>query len=140
MPRIRSVVVVLAGVCTGASTLASYPHQLSYFNELAGGPQNGSKHLLGSNLDWGQDLIFAEEVLRLRKSPAVESVYFVGPNSRLVKYWSHLFTDEPNHDYIACSVNDLLTEYRTDQIPPGWSRIGYTVFYFEKGLSEPETK
>jgi hypothetical protein len=28
---------------------------MSYFNELAGKPQNWSKYLLGSNIDWGQD-------------------------------------------------------------------------------------
>ncbi|MGE0639908.1 MAG: hypothetical protein AB7G12_08245 [Thermoanaerobaculia bacterium] len=33
-----------------------HPHYLSYFNELAGGPAGGSRHLVDSNLDWGQDL------------------------------------------------------------------------------------
>jgi hypothetical protein len=33
-----------------------HPHHLSYFNELAGGPDAGHRHLLDSNLDWGQDL------------------------------------------------------------------------------------
>jgi len=39
-----------------ASSLWTYPHSLSYFNESIGGPLNGSKHLLGSSVDWGQDL------------------------------------------------------------------------------------
>jgi hypothetical protein len=38
------------------SSLWIYPHSLSYFNESIGGPLNGPKHLLGSNVDWGQDL------------------------------------------------------------------------------------
>jgi len=33
-----------------------YPHYLSYFNELAGGPRQGYRRLVDSNLDWGQDL------------------------------------------------------------------------------------
>jgi hypothetical protein len=33
-----------------------YPHYLAYFNELAGGPGNGPKYLVDSNIDWGQDL------------------------------------------------------------------------------------
>jgi hypothetical protein len=37
-----------------------YPHTLSYFNELAGGPRNGAEHLLNSNIDWGQDLMHLE--------------------------------------------------------------------------------
>ena len=32
------------------------PHQLAYFNELAGGPDAARRRLLDSNLDWGQDL------------------------------------------------------------------------------------
>jgi hypothetical protein len=32
------------------------PHQLAYFNELAGGPDRARHLLLDSNLDWGQDL------------------------------------------------------------------------------------
>jgi hypothetical protein len=39
-----------------ASSLWIFPHGLSYFNESIGGPLNGPKHLLGSNVDWGQDL------------------------------------------------------------------------------------
>ncbi len=35
-----------------------YPHSMSCFNELAGGPQNGDKYLLDSNLDWGQDVFY----------------------------------------------------------------------------------
>jgi hypothetical protein len=45
------------------SSVSIYPHSLSYFNEAAGGPLNGSKHLLGSNLDWGQDLRYVEDYL-----------------------------------------------------------------------------
>lgn len=33
-----------------------FPDYLTYFNELAGGPSNGSRYLLDSNLDWGQGL------------------------------------------------------------------------------------
>jgi len=33
-----------------------FPHYLAYFNELAGGPRNGYRVLVDSNLDWGQDL------------------------------------------------------------------------------------
>ena len=32
------------------------PDYLTYFNQLAGGPKNGYKHLVDSSLDWGQDL------------------------------------------------------------------------------------
>jgi len=33
-----------------------HPHYLAYFNEISGGPRNGYKNLVDSNLDWGQEL------------------------------------------------------------------------------------
>ncbi len=33
-----------------------YPNHLAYFNEAAGGPDNGYKILADSNLDWGQNI------------------------------------------------------------------------------------
>lgn len=44
-----------------ASSVLCYPHQISYFNELAGGPSNGWKHLNTSNFDWGQDLLYLRD-------------------------------------------------------------------------------
>jgi len=41
------------------SALSGYPHHLAYFNELAGGPRNGYRHLLGSSIAWSQDGILA---------------------------------------------------------------------------------
>ncbi len=32
------------------------PNYLAYFNQLAGGPDNGYRHLVDSSLDWGQSL------------------------------------------------------------------------------------
>jgi 4-amino-4-deoxy-L-arabinose transferase-like glycosyltransferase len=45
---------------TIGSSLWHYPNTLAYFNEFAGGPKNGAKHLLNSNIDWGQDLLQLE--------------------------------------------------------------------------------
>jgi hypothetical protein len=47
-----------------ASSLVVYPHSISYFNELAGGPRHGARHLLDSNIDWGQDLYCLQDWLR----------------------------------------------------------------------------
>ena len=38
-----------------------HPHYLSTFNSLAGGPQNGHRVLVDSNIDWGQDLLRLQE-------------------------------------------------------------------------------
>ncbi len=53
----RPLVWVWAGVTAALiSTLLIHPHYLSFFNMAAGGPQNGYRVLIDSNLDWGQDL------------------------------------------------------------------------------------
>lgn len=39
-----------------AESLIRVPHSMSFFNLLAGGPQNGRFHLLNSNVSWGQDI------------------------------------------------------------------------------------
>ncbi len=36
--------------------VTAYPSYLSYFNEAAGGPENGYRYVTDSNYDWGQDL------------------------------------------------------------------------------------
>jgi hypothetical protein len=41
-----------------ASSLWAYPHCISYFNEFAGGPDDGADHLLDSCIAWGQDLLY----------------------------------------------------------------------------------
>jgi len=48
--------VSLLGIWLLISTLRVSPDYLAFFNEAAGGPGNGHKVLVDSNLDWGQDL------------------------------------------------------------------------------------
>lgn len=42
------------------SSLCHFPFSLSYFNEVVGGPKHGAEHLIYSNIDWGQDLLYLE--------------------------------------------------------------------------------
>ncbi len=53
--RLTALSVAAAGWYVAASCYI-HPHYLAYFNELVGGPDNGYKYLVDSNLDWGQDL------------------------------------------------------------------------------------
>ncbi len=48
------------------------PHQLAYFNPLVGGPENGHRHLLDSNLDWGQG---AKSLRRFMETEGVPAIY-----------------------------------------------------------------
>ena len=55
---------IAAGVAVAVASVSSlsvYPHSLSYFHELSGGPTRGSEHLVDSNIDWGQDLLHLKE-------------------------------------------------------------------------------
>jgi hypothetical protein len=54
-----------------------HPDHLAYFNEAVGGPRNGYRHLIDSNLDWGQDLLALESWLaRNRPGEPVHLAYF----------------------------------------------------------------
>ena len=48
------VILLLAWYVT--ENIKTWPHYLSYFNQLAGGPSGGYRYVVDSNLDWGQDL------------------------------------------------------------------------------------
>jgi hypothetical protein len=50
------------------SSIAVFPHSLSYFNEFVGGPYGGPRHVLGSNVDWGQDLFYIDEWVKRHPS------------------------------------------------------------------------
>jgi hypothetical protein len=64
-----------------ASSLLIYPHCLSYFNELAGGPRGGSRFLLDTNTDWGQDLLLIKRWVD--NHPQARPVYLDWPHSYL---------------------------------------------------------
>jgi len=54
----RSLRGLLGALCLlAAGEMGSVcPHYLAFFNRFVGGPRNGSKYLVDSSLDWGQDL------------------------------------------------------------------------------------
>jgi hypothetical protein len=53
-----------------------HPHYLAYFNELIGGPGNGYKYLVDSNLDWGQDLPGLKRFMQANAIPEISLSYF----------------------------------------------------------------
>ena len=50
-----ALLILLAWSIIG--TLRIYPYYLTYFNEIAGGPDRGRYLLSDSNIDWGQDMV-----------------------------------------------------------------------------------
>ena len=57
-------------------TVAIAPDYLAYFNELVGGPNQGYKYLVDSNLDWGQDLKGLKRYMDARGIDRVWLSYF----------------------------------------------------------------
>jgi hypothetical protein len=77
----------LAGAALAWSVTASllvFPHSLSYFNELVGGPTRGAEHLVDSNLDWGQDVLLLRDWLRRHpEASPLGLAYFGGFDPRV---------------------------------------------------------
>ncbi len=78
--RGRAAVWLLAALplLSAAEIARIHPHELSYFNPLAGGPEGGRRILSDSNVDWGLDLkrLAAELQRRGVANPTV--AYFGG--------------------------------------------------------------
>ena len=70
--------LVLAGtVAIWIVGLASvYPHTLTFFNVLVGGPRHGSQYLTDSNVDWGQDLKSLKSWMNRRDVHRLHLAYF----------------------------------------------------------------
>lgn len=71
---------VLAVLVIVVQSLLIWPNYLAYFNQLAGGPKNGYRHLVDSSLDWGQDLPGLKDWLDRHKheSPVYLSYFGTG--------------------------------------------------------------
>lgn len=59
--RIRRALFQFFAITQIATTILAAPHFLEYFNLAVGGTSAGKQWLLGSNLDWGQDLLRLRE-------------------------------------------------------------------------------
>lgn len=148
--------LLLAALClwyaVGAARI--HPHHLAYFNELIGGPQNGYRYLVDSNLDWGQDLkglkrfMDAHGIERIKLSyfgtvdPALYGLEYEWLPSFLLPRQSATPVVLPTSGYIAISVTNLVGVYM-DAYGHGkhlfrWlenyepiARIGYSIFVYD---------
>jgi hypothetical protein len=103
------VLVSALGLCWYAGgTLAVAPRYLQYFNELAGGPDHGHEWLIGSNIDWGQDLIRLREWMDASGLPWTYLVYFgrIDPAAYGVRY--RALTAETRTGLVAISASFLM--------------------------------
>ena len=83
------------------SGLSVYPHGLSFFNEIAGGPISGHAHLVDSNIDWGQDVIALKQWTE--DHPQVRPLGMAIFQSIHLKQFGIEFNDVPRGPYALSS-------------------------------------
>lgn len=141
--RLAPVLLVLAGVHL-YEHVRIYPHFLAFFNSLAGGPENGPRYLVDSNIDWGQDLKKLKAYLDAQGASAVRLAYFgtADPAYYGLRVLDVPFTDDP---YARANVDSIVavsvTLLRGAYTPPGrydWlrelepdARIGYSIYAYD---------
>jgi hypothetical protein len=145
--RLRKGVAFLA-VWSLWTCLSIYPDYLAFFNGLVGGPDNGYKVLLDSNLDWGQDLKGLKRWMDAKGIKKVWLVYFgaaypeyYGIDSATVEgswieYDPPATRSIPNSRYMALSAHLLYGVYKENSLI--WlfrtrkpvAVIGHSIFVF----------
>jgi len=126
-----------------------HPHYLAYFNELVGGPNNGYKYLVDSNLDWGQDLKGLKAYMQKHGISRISLSYFGSdaPERYGIAYnWLPSFylrdTDPAHHEtalkgWVAISATNLQGVYFENRDIFAWFRarkpvakLGYSIFIY----------
>jgi len=134
------------------SVIKIYPHFLAYFNEIAGGPDQGYLYTVNSNLDWGQDLKRLKKWVDDRGLDRIYIDYFGGSDTRYhfkekcAPWWGTRNPAEfPKGNYLAVSAT-FLQGGRGDPVPgfnqdwghyrwlnqyePPVDKIGYSIFIY----------
>ncbi len=82
--RLLAAAIATALAWVAFSSTRVWPDYIAYFNEAAGGPGGGYRHLIDSNLDWGQDLLEAKRWLDRHPQPGpVRLAYFGAVDPRI---------------------------------------------------------
>jgi hypothetical protein len=107
------------------------PHHLSYFNFIAGGPENGPFFLDDSNIDWGQDLPALAAWQQSHPEATPLKLFYFGsakPSSYHVEAVDFSFPEilHPQPGYYAVSVQNLVWFRKV------WTQYGYDVDWLSK--------
>ena len=95
-----------------------FPHHEAYFNEIAGGPQNGDRVLVDSNLDWGQDLPALRALMERHGIETVNLAYFgtALPEAYGISY-------RPLPGFLRFLAGPEVNAYNPYTPDPGWYAI-----------------
>lgn len=119
------------------SSIKTYPDYLTYFNEFAGGPENGIHYLDDSNIDWGQDLKRLKPVMDQLGIEKIKLMYEGWADPKYYKIPAEEINADDRHfgpqsGYYAISAHYLI---RLRTIP---TAFGYGIAWKEKEF-EPIT-
>ncbi len=153
-----AVITAILALWYAGGTLLQHPHHLAYFNELGGGPLNGWRLLVDSNLDWGQDLkrlaewVRTNHVARLKLSyfGSADPAYYGIESEALPGYTAphaaHITREIQPGDIVAVSATNLQGVYldsedlalmeRLRALDP-LARIGYSIFVYRADFVWP---
>jgi len=136
--------VLACATCVGlantlVSSLAVYPHSIAYFHEAVGGPRNGHKYLLGSNIDRNQDHYYLKQWQKAHP----EAVNMAEHMRAVVATGYRAESGRINAGWYAISIDSLYhpkSLYRVLAHRPPIAQIGYTtyVFYVPEDIEVPE--
>jgi hypothetical protein len=114
-----------------------YPHYLAYFNQVAGGPDNGHDFLLDSNIDWGQDLKGLKGWMDENNVETINLHYMGNDNLEYRNISSKSLRCYPPEGITAASVNIVRGLLFDDRTCKSWLReyepfekIGYSIFIY----------
>lgn len=131
-PKIKKILITIISlllVWYAASSILAFPHYISYYNEIAGGYQNGYKSAVDSNYDWGQDFYRLLAFVEKNNIDKIHLDYFGGESP---KYWlgdkyiklNPKEIKEPPKGWVAVSVNQLMGGI-AEPVPGFDQEIGY---------------
>ncbi|MBL8816148.1 MAG: glycosyltransferase family 39 protein [Planctomyces sp.] len=106
-------------------SLIIWPHSLSFFNLAVGGPVQGGRYLLGSNLDWGQELKELESWSAAH--PHATPLYLIHTELSTPNLYQINWQDAPFLSGQSISVEDEVAT--TDEPPPGWYVVSPNYIY-----------
>jgi hypothetical protein len=132
-----------------ATCLLAGPDKLSYFSPLVGGPSQGYRYLVDSNVDWGQDLPRLKMELERRGYKKVLLAYFgtALPEAYGIEAtpWSRMPAEElATYDALAVSATLLQGAYSPADDPfAQWrgveptARVGNSIMIYEVNVMDP---
>jgi hypothetical protein len=83
------------------ATWRVYPYTLAYFNELIGGPSHGYRHVVDSNVDWGQGYKALADTLENEGIETVNLSYWTWVNPQRYGVNHHPLPPAPLTDKLA---------------------------------------